>query len=213
MRDPPAPLTAMIDLPAQEFLDGWDPSLERLFVPALGEARAGAPAAVRITIRRTGISATIMGRVAAVRRAGSRSLPAGAWLALGSDGAAAARYLALVAQGRPVEWNEREPRYAVERAVTVAREGAHRFDSTTVNVSASGCCVLWRGPAPALGETLRIRAGRTFLAPMAEATVRWAAMAGLRGEAAGLELHAVGRAARTWLSLVEQAARSGAPLL
>ncbi len=210
-----SPLAATVELRGQDFLVGWDAAASRLFVSsaALVEGRAGALAAVRIGIRGTGIAATVMGTVVAVRRAGTPSLPAGVSLALDPRGASAARYLALVSQGRPVEFNEREPRYALERPVTVAPEGADRFESNTVNVSASGCCVRWPGPAPGVGDTLRIRPGRTFLAPAAWATVCWAARAADQGGTAGLRLDVAGRAARTWRSLVEQAARSGAPLI
>ena len=140
----------MVEVPAEEFLAGWDVAASRLFVSAaaLLDARAGMTAAVRIGIRRTGIAATVLGTVMAVRRAGSRALPAGVSLALDGNGAAAARYLALVAQGRPVDFNDREPRYAVERPVVIAPEDARAFASPTVNVSESGCCVRWTGPAP-----------------------------------------------------------------
>ena len=215
MPDRPAPLVATVEVPAEEFLAGWDAATSRLFVSAaaLLDARAGATAAVRIAIRRTGIAATVVGTVMAVRRAGSRALPAGVSLALDGNGAAAARYLALVAQGRPVDFNDREPRYAVERPVVIAPADSRAFASTTVNVSESGCCVRWSGPPPRVGETVRIRSGRFLLAAVAGATVCWARSAAGAGTTAGLRLAAVGRAARTWRSLVAHAAQSGAPVL
>jgi PilZ domain-containing protein len=216
MPDRSAPLIANVEVPADEFLAGWDAAASRLFVSAVAllDARAGTSAAVRISIRRTGIAATVRGTVMAVRRAGSRALPAGVSLALGGEGAAAARYLALVAQGRPVDFNDREPRYVVERPVVIAPAEARAFASTTVNVSESGCCVRWSGPAPLVGETVRIRSGRLLFAPVAGATVCWTrSAAGSGGTAAGLRLAPAGRAARAWRSLVAHAARSGAPVL
>ena len=213
MADPSAPLVSAVEVPAEEFLAGWDPAASRLFVSAaaLLEARAGTTAAVRITIRRTGIAATVVGTVRAVRRAGSRALPAGVSLGLDARAAGAARYLAQVAQGRPVDFNDREPRYVVERPVVIAPAQARAFPSVTVNVSESGCCVRWAGPAPRVGDAVRVRAGRFPFASVAGATVCWAATAGELGPAAGLRLAPVGRAARRWHSLVERAAAAGLP--
>lgn len=210
MRPTLAPLVATVEPAASEFLDGWDPEASRLFVPALADSRAGALAAVRIAIRGTGIAATVMGTVVAVRRAGSRTLAPGVFLTLQGAGASAAVYLAHVARGRPVDFNEREPRYAFERRITITRGAAGRFESTTVNVSESGCGVRWVGPAPAVGETLRLRAGPALLGPALDATVCWVGRPGAP-DSAGLRLHPAGRGARMWRSLVEEAARSGAP--
>jgi hypothetical protein len=207
-----SPLTAAVEVRAMDFLRDWDAEGLRLFVSVLPEARAGLRAAVRIGIHGTGIASTVMGKIVAVRRVGSRTLPVGIALALDAHGASAARYLAQVARGRPVEFNEREPRYAFERSITIAPERAEPFDSTTVNVSDSGCCVRWPGRVPAVGEMLRIRPG-AFLATFAGATVCWAGTSGPLGEAAGLRVHPVGRAARSWHAIVDHAARSGAALL
>jgi hypothetical protein len=206
------PLAATVELRAEDYLRNWDEEASRLFVSARLEARAGARAAIRIGIHGTGIASTVMGTIVAVRRAGSRTLPPGIALALDEHGRSAARYLALVARGRPVDWNEREPRYAFERRVTIAPPWTDPFDSTTVNVSDSGCCVRWPGRVPAVGEMLRLRPG-AFLAAFAGATVCWAATSGAWGDAAGLRVQAIGRAARAWHAIVEHAARSGAPLV
>jgi hypothetical protein len=207
-----APMAATVEPAPGEYLDGWDPEASKLFVPALSDARAGALAAVRIAIRGTGIAATVTGTVVAVRRAGSRALAPGVFLALQGDGAAAARYLARVARGRPVDFNEREPRYAFECRITITHPAAGRFESTTVNVSESGCCVRWDGPHPAVGETVRLRSGLAVLGPVLDATVCWFGGPGALADSAGLRLHPTGRAGRLWRSLVEEAVRSGAPL-
>lgn len=210
MRPTFAPLVATVEPAPGEYLEGWAPDASRLFVPALADARAGAPAAIRIVIRGTGIGATVTGTVVAVRRAGSRALVPGIFLALEGGGVAAASYLARVARGRPVDFNEREPRYAFERRLTVTRRATGRFESTTVNVSESGCCIRLSGSGPEVGETLRIRSG--VLGPALEATVCWVGGPGALADSAGLRLRPSGRAGRRWRSLVEEAARSGAPV-
>ncbi len=212
MRPTFAPLVATVEPAPAEFLHGWDPEASRLFVPALSDSRAGALAAVRIVIGGTGIGATVTGTVVAVRRAGSRALAPGVFLALQGAGAAAAAYLARVAQGRPVDFNEREPRYGFECRLTIARATAGRFESTTLNVSESGCCVRWSGQAPAVGETLRIRPRPAVLGAGLDATVCWVGGPGGLATSVGLRLQAAGRAGKTWRSLVEDAARSGAPV-
>lgn len=210
MRATLPPLVAAVEPAAREFLDGWDAGASTLFVPALADSRAGAQAAVRVTIRGTGIAATVTGTVVAVRRAGSRALAPGVVLALDGAGPWAARYLAEVARGRPVDFNEREPRYAFEWPLTITREASGRFESTTVNVSESGCCVRWSGPAPAVGETVRLRSGPSLLGATLEATVCWVGGPGAP-DSAGLRLRTAGRGGKAWRSLVEEAARSGAP--
>ena len=212
MRPTLAPLATAVEPTPRQYLDGWDPQASRLFVPALADSRAGALAAVRITIRDTGIAATVMGTVVAVRRAGSPALAPGVFLALQGDGAAAASYLARVARGRPVDFNEREPRYAFECRLTITHPTAGRFQSPTVNVSESGCCLRWNGPPPTVGETLRVRSGPAVLGPSLDATVAWVGGPGALAYTAGLRLHPAGRAGRMWRSLVEEAARSGAPV-
>ncbi len=212
MRPTLAPVAVTVEPAPSEFLGGWDPEAQRLFVPALADSRAGAAAAVRIVIRGTGIGATVSGTVVAVRRAGTRRLAPGVFLALQGDGVAAATYLARVARGQPVDFNEREPRYALARRLTITDGAGGRFESTTVNVSESGCCVLWSGPAPAVGERVRLRPGPALLGPVLEATVCWVGGPGRLADSAGLRLDPAGRAGRRWRSLVEDAARSGAPL-
>lgn len=213
MRTTSTPLAATVELGPEEFLAGWDAGASRLFVSALLDARAGAFAAVRIAIRGTGIAATLMGTVVAVRRAGTRALAPGVSLVLEDHSSSAANYLALVAQGRAVDFYERESRYAVKRRLTITHKKGGRFESMTLNVSESGCCVRWLGPAPAIGERLRIRPASAFLWATLDATVCWAGALGALADAAGLRVYAGGRAWRRWRSMVEQAARSGAPLL
>ncbi len=201
-----------VELRPGEFLAGWDPATSRLFLPVLPESRVGMFVAVRISIRGTGIAATVTGTVVAVRRLGGRTLVPGVSLALEGGRASAANYLALVARGTPVDFNERDPRYAVERRLALTR-GKNRFEATTINVSQGGCCVAWPGAAPAIGEAVRIRPGRAFLGPTIGATVCWAGGSRDPAVRAGLRVHAIGRAARTWQSIVEQSARAGAPVL
>ncbi|HEU4384477.1 MAG TPA: PilZ domain-containing protein [Anaeromyxobacteraceae bacterium] len=212
MRPTLPPLVATVEPTPEDYLGGWDPEASRLFVPALAGSRAGALAAVRIVIRGTGIGATVMGTVVAVRRSGSTALAPGVFLALQEGSESAASYLARVARGRPVDYNEREPRYAYERRLTIARQNAGRFGSTTVNVSESGCCVRWRGAAPAVGETVRLHTGPLLLGADLDATVCWVSGPTALADSAGLRVLPAGRSGKVWRALVEDAARSGAPV-
>jgi hypothetical protein len=106
------PPTAL-ELWPDEFLSGWEPPASRLFLRELADAPLAAKIAIRITIRGTGIGATVAGSVVAARRGTSPSLPAGGYLALSRRAASVARYLEQVALGLPVDYNERDPRYAV----------------------------------------------------------------------------------------------------
>ncbi len=117
---PNAGVPTALELEPEEYLSGWDPQTARLFLPALARARLGARVTIRITIRRTGIGATVSGPVIAVRHAPGPGLPAGGHLALAGRTAGPANYLARVASGLPVDFNERDPRFAVAWGLTLS---------------------------------------------------------------------------------------------
>ena len=201
----------ILNLWPEEYLEGWDPRVFRLFLPVLAETPLGTHAAVRITIRGTGIAATVTGPIVAARRIGSSALVPGVVLGVEGRGAAAAAYLERVARGQPVDWNEREPRYAVAwRLLITGNRG--RFWATTIDVSQEGCSVTWPGPTLSVGQEIRVRTGALF-APALAASVCWAGEPERAARTAGLRLLLGGRAGRRWRSAVEQAALSGAPLV
>lgn len=195
----------------EEFVEGWEPIPSRLFLPALAGSPLGTTAAVRVTIRGTGIAATVTGPVIAARRIGSQTLAPGVFLGLRGRGAAAAAYLEKVARGQPVDFSERDPRYAARWRVALSGSRG-RFSATTLNVSEEGCQVTWPGPAVAVGEAIRIRL-RTLFGPTLVGSVCWANGPGPQSHTAGLRLRLIGRAGRRWRSAVERAANGGAPLV
>lgn len=201
----------ILNLWPEEYLEGWDPGASRLFLPALAETPLGTHAAIRITIRGTGIAATVTGPIVAARRIGSSALVPGVVLGVEGRGAAAAAYLERVARGQPVEWNERDPRYAVAWRLLITGDRG-RFWATTINVSQEGCSVTWPGPTLKVGQEIRVRTGALF-APTLLASVCWAGEPEHATRSAGLRLVLGGRAGRRWRTAVEQAALSGAPLV
>lgn len=201
----------ILNLWPEEYLEGWDAPSSRLFLPALAETPLGTHAVVRIAIRGTGIAATVNGPIVAARRIGGSALVPGVFLGLEGRGAAAAAYLERVAKGQPVDWNERDPRYAVAWRLVITG-GRGRFWATTVNVSQDGCSVTWPGPTLAVGDEIRVGTSALF-GPSMLASVCWAGDPQRAARSAGLRLLLKGRAGRKWRSAVEHAALGGAPLV
>lgn len=192
----------------EEFLFGWDRGSARLFLPTLDRLDLGAPVARRITIRGTGIGATVAGSVVAARRRGGPGVAPGIFVGLSDRGFAAAAYLERVARGLPVDFNERDPRWAVSWRVRLrGRRGA--FQVTTLDVSETGCAVVWAGPAPALGEAVSLRPPRLFGVGL-PASVRWVRPRDGHGQVAGLQFQAGGWTGRRWRAAVLREARRGA---
>lgn len=204
---PNAGAPTALELEPEEYLSGWDPDTARLFLPALASARLGGRAAIRITIRRTGIGATVGGVVVAVRHAAGPGLPAGGHLALPGRTAGPALYLARVARGLPVDFNERDPRFAVAWGLMLGG-AAGNVRALTVNVSDEGCAVTWRGAPVRSGSTVIVRRGR-LLPTTLPATVCWSTADG--GVAsAGLHLEPAPRAWEAWRAALQREVRRGA---
>lgn len=204
-------LASTMQLWPEEYIDGWDPGTSRLFLPTMAETPLGTFASIRITIRGTGIGATVTGPVVAARRIGGSALVPGVFLGLEGRAASAADYLERVARGQPVSFHERDPRYAVAWRLALSSERG-RFWATTVNVSGEGCLVTWPGPALSVGEAIGVRIKALF-APTLRAAVCWSDGADAMARTAGLRLTVLGRAGRKWRSAVEKAADDGAQLV
>jgi hypothetical protein len=194
--------------PAQ-FLAGWRPDARTLFLPALSESRVGDLVAVRVGILGQTIRATIYGKVALVRRFGRPALPPGIELVLDPASVPAGKFLALAARGEPVSFRERSARYSLERKLDVGL-GALRFETSTLNVSDSGCAVRWAGELPQAGDLVTLRLGGGLFAATARAVVCWTQPGGSVERCVGLRVIAEGRAGRAWRAIVAEAARSGA---
>ena len=198
-----------VNLEPGQFLAGWRPETESLFLPTLSQARVGDEVAVRIGIYGQAIRATIFGRVSLVRRVGRPSLPPGAELALDRGSVPAARFLAMAARGEAVTFQEREPRYVHERDVRL-ESGGRRADGATINVSEGGCSVRWPADLPQVGEVVTLRLTEGLFAPGIRAVVCWSTLGGPLEKSVGLRILTERRGGRAWRHFVASVARAGA---
>lgn len=200
--------SASIKVPATQYLAGWREQARSLFLPMLSECRVGDAIAVRIGIHGSSISATLFGKVTLVRRVGRPALPPGIGLQIERHSLAAAAFLAMAARGEKVTFKERLPRYSHERSLAV-RHGASSIELATLNVSDDGCALRWPGPLPAAGDQLAIKLDDGLFAPTIRGVVCWT-QSGEDGRSVGVRIVVEGRGGRTWRSLAESVARSGA---
>ena len=162
-----------LNLEPHQFLSGWRPEAGALFLPALSESRVGEQVVVRIGIYGQTVRATVFGKIAMVRRIGRPSLPPGVEVYLDRASVPAARYLAMVARGEPVTFQERAPRYALERRGPGDAPRSRRSRPAPSRVG-GGLLHRLAGREPQTpGEALVLRLGKGFLAPSAEAVVCW----------------------------------------
>lgn len=198
-----------VNLDAAQYLAGYRPEASTLFLPTLSESRVGEDVAVRVGIYGHSIRATLFGKVSLVRRVGRPALPPGAEILLDKHSRAAASFLAMAARGEPVTFQERLPRFAVERPLPVEHGGAWR-EVTTINVSEGGCSVRWPGPLPLVGDVVSVRIGDGLFAKTALAIICWNHPGGPVERSAGLKIVSEGRSARAWRALVQKIQKSGA---
>jgi hypothetical protein len=197
----------VVNIEPQQYLAGWRPETGRLFVPALSDSQLGEEVTVRVGIVGRTIRATIFGKVESVRRVGRPSLPPGVELALDAASFPAANYLAMSARGEQVSFNDRAPRYALERVLRVQSvEGSPELK--TINVSAGGCAVEWPGSPPLVGSMVKIKLKESFFAPSIRMVVCWSTP-GVTS-CAGLRVIGKGRGYRAWRLFSREVARSGA---
>jgi len=204
----PGSQAATLALWPEEFLEAWDRAGARLFLAALAPLQLETRVAARITIRGTGIGATVTGPVVAARRIGGPGVTPGVFLGISARALGAVHYLEKVARGIPVDFNERDPRYAVHWRVAV-RTASGDLEATTLNVSEQGCLVAWPGPTLEVGEVVRLRP-RALFGPTVEAAVCWAKGREEAQHMAGLRLTADGMPARRWRAAVQRAVLRGA---
>ena len=198
-----------VHLEPAQFLAAWREKTGAVFLPTLSETRVGDQVAVRVGIHGHPIRATLFGKVTLVRRVGRPALPPGVELQLEKNSLAAAGFLAAAARGEQVSFQERAPRYVLERTFVVERAG-RAMEVAAINVSQGGLAVRWPGPLPLVGDELVLKLREGFFARALEAIVCWN-QPGAEGErTVGLKLRAEGRAGRAWLKLVDDVARSGA---
>jgi len=195
-----------VNLEAAQYLAGWRPEAETLFLPTLSETRVGDLVAVRVGIYGRTIRATLFGKISLVRRVGRPTLPPGVEVRVERNSLAAAGFLAMAARGEPVSFKERQPRFAHERKLTVQHAGVE-VHAVTLNVSQGGCAVRWPGQLPLVGDLVSIRLGDGLFASHAKAVVCWNQPGSAAERSVGLRVVSGGRA---WRSMVAKVERSGA---
>jgi hypothetical protein len=192
-----------------QYLGGWRADAGTLFLPVLSEGRVGDEVAVRVGLFGQPIRATVFGKIAGVRRVGRPALPPGVELALDPTSLAAGQFLAAAARGERLDFQERAPRFLVERRLAVGRTGSEH-QATTLNVSEGGCCLAWTGTLPLVGEVITLKLGESIFAATARAVVCWNALGGKIPRAVGVRVLLEGRAGKAWRALAAAAASSGA---
>lgn len=198
-----------VSVAAGQYLASWEPESGSLFVPAFSEADLGEEIAVQVALHGQELRATLLGRVALVRRVGRPSLPPGAQIQLDLDSCRAAVWLAAAAAGQPVDFRSRPTRFVASHPLLASGED-RPMPVRTVNVSSDGAALRWPGPLPAPGDLVTLRLRHGLLAPTAQAVVAWVAPAPGGASRVGVRIVAEGRAARAWARLAEDAERDGA---
>ncbi len=200
-----------VNLEPRQYLAGWRPDAGVVFLPALSESRVGEQVVARIGIMGQPVRATVYGKVAMVRRVGRPSLPPGIEIALERASLPAARFLAQAANGEPVAWRNRAPRYAVERQIQVTLQNGS-VQALTRTISEGGCSLAWPStvPAPTAGELVALRIAQGFFAPVTGGIVAWSGGIGEDG-VVGVRIVPEGRGGRSWRSLIDEATRLRSP--
>ena len=197
-----------VNLEPSQFLAAWREKSGAIFLPTLSETRVGDQVAVRIGIYGHAIRATLFGKVSMVRRVGRPALPPGVDLQLEKNSLPAAGFLASAARGEQVSFQERAPRYVLDRSFFVERAG-RPVEVGTVNVSIGGLAVRWPGPLPLVGDELVVKLKEGFFTRGLEAIVCWNQPGAEGDRTVGLKVAAEGRVGRAWRKLVEDVAKSG----
>lgn len=192
-----------VRLQPSEWLGAWKADASRLIVTTPSAPRLNDKVAVRIQLAKPSVRATVVGTVVSFHRQDKHHRIE---LALETESLDAARMLMAAAQGEPVTFRERPPRYLVKLPVLTSRGGAS-FYVTTMSVSSSGCSLRWPGMLPTMGEavSLRFRGSRSV---EMRGVIRWRNAA---TSTVGLRFVERAAGADAWRALLEEVKRSGAP--
>ena len=196
----------VLELPLRpyELIAAWRGASRTLVLVVHQQVQLQARVQVRISVLGLGVSATITGRAV-----GAREHPFGAEVELEPDATRARALEALVevAQGAPVTYRNRAPRWlAALPAVVFGARGP--TEMWTFAVSENGCGLAWSGPLPDVGVPMEVRlgAGRQVASFCGE--VCWTAPTG-RVPTVGLKFAAGDRT--TWVQILAELQRAGAP--
>jgi PilZ domain len=194
-------VTIDVRLESPEWIGAWKPEAGRLTVKAPSAPRLHDRVAVRVQLANPSVRATVVGTVVSSHRQNAHHQVE---LAVEAESLDAASMLLAAAQGEPVAFRERPPRYLVQLPVLMSMGGAS-FYVTTSSVSSRGCALRWPGLLPRLGEdvNLRFRGSRSI---DVRGVVRWkkpaTSLVGLRF---------VDAPADAWRAILEGVRKSGAP--
>ena len=192
-----------VRLQSSEWLGAWKPDGGRVTVVVSSAPRLNDKVAVRIQLAKPSVRATVVGTVASFHRQDKHLRVE---LVLEPESLDAARMLAAAAQGQPVTFRPRAPRFLAKLPVLTSRGGTS-FYLTTLSVSQSGCSVRWSGTLPTMGEAVNLRFRGSRAVDM-RGVVRWR-----NADSSTVGLRFVDRiaGADAWRGLLEEVKKSGAP--
>jgi hypothetical protein len=190
-----------VRLESSEWIGAWKPQAGRLTVKTPSAPRLHDKVAVRVQLTMPSVRATVVGTVVSSHRQDAYHQVE---LAVEAESMDAAGMLLAAAQGEPVAFRERPPRYLVQLPVLMSMGGAS-FYLTTSSVSSKGCSLRWPGLLPRLGETVNLRFSGSRSIDM-RGVVRWK-----KPERSMVGLRFVDATADAWQAFFEGVRRSGAP--
>jgi hypothetical protein len=138
-----------------ELIDAWQPQSKRLLLLVPRAVQLEDRLAAHIELGGQAVHALVVGTVVSVHAAsGSRRIE----LAPDLESLGAMRLLNESARGETVRFRQRPRRFLVNLPVAVASRTGEQ-DMAALNLSRGGCSLRWSGPAPGVGQELRLRLG------------------------------------------------------
>ncbi len=206
---PPTPNAGVVylDVPLRpdELVAAWRPESRSLLLPTRAPLRLQLRVAARISVVGLGVSATITGRVVSSSRHGTHHRIE---LALDETRVRAVERLRAVARGEAaVDYQTRAPRFFATVPAVVHGPRGHTY-MTTFSVSEKGCGLAWSGPVPDVGVPMDVRLGAGSRAASLCSVVCWTAQS---GRTATVGVRFLAGATTTWVMMLADVKRSGAP--
>jgi hypothetical protein len=207
MATPPGAAVVSLEVPLRpdELAAAWRPESRRLVLSTREPLRLQQRVAARITVLGVGAAATITGRVASVSRHDDRHRVD---LVPDDNRLRAMERLLAIAQGEPVEYEARAPRFLAS-VPAVVHGPAGAIYMNTFSVSENGCGLAWSGPVPSVGVPMDVRLGAGNRAATLRSVVCWTAQT---GRSATVGLRFVAGSQHAWTLMFTDVKSSGAPL-
>ena len=183
-----------------EWLGAWKPDVKRVVLKAPPATRLKDRVAVKVQLANPSVRATLIGTVVSLQKQERHNRVE---VALEADSLDAARMLQAAAQGEPMSFQERQPRYLVKLPVLATTGGPVSYAST-VSVSMNGCSLRWSGSLPTVGEAvaLSFRGSRSV---ELRGVVRWRKPA---NSTVGLRFVERIRGSDAWQALLDEVKKS-----